>query len=100
MYFFKKLGGLILLTLLCNGGLAASEDAAIEDSPNRDLTGFEGLNERLPLWEAGVGGGMIVSPNYPASSERNFVALALPYVIYRGDIFRDGKRWVRLTNKL
>ncbi|MGB0217226.1 MAG: MipA/OmpV family protein [Alteromonas oceani] len=92
MYFFKKLGGLILLTLLCNGVLAASEDAAIEDSPNRDLTGFEGLNERLPLWEAGVGGGMIESPNYPASSERNFVALALPYVIYRGDIFRVGGR--------
>ena len=45
MHFVKKLGGLILLTLLCNGGLAASEDAAIEDSPNRDLTGFEGLNE-------------------------------------------------------
>ena len=35
---------------------------------------------------------MIESPNYPASSERNFVALALPYVIYRGDIFRVGGR--------
>ena len=92
MHFVKKLGALIVLMLLCNGSLAASEDAAIEDSPNRDLTGFEGLNERLPLWEAGVGGGMIESPNYPASSERNFVALALPYVIYRGDIFRVGGR--------
>ncbi|MBR9791504.1 MAG: MipA/OmpV family protein [Gammaproteobacteria bacterium] len=92
MCFFKKLSGLILLTLLCSGSPAASEDAAIEDSPNRDLTGFEGLNERLPLWEAGLGGGMIESPNYPASSERNFVALVLPYVIYRGDIFRVGGR--------
>ena len=92
MHFVKKLGALIVLMLLCNGSLAASEDAAIEDSPNRDLTGFEGLNEQLPLWEAGVGGGMIESPNYPASSERNFVALALPYVIYRGDIFRVGGR--------
>ncbi|MDY6926364.1 MAG: MipA/OmpV family protein [Pseudomonadota bacterium] len=90
MHFVKKLGALIVLMLLCNGNLAASEDAAIEDSPNRDLTGFEGLNEKLPLWEAGVGGGMIETPNYPASAERNFVALALPYVIYRGDIFRVG----------
>ncbi|MBU3021217.1 MipA/OmpV family protein [Aestuariibacter sp. A3R04] len=33
---------------------------------------------------------MIEVPNYPASKERNFVALAAPYAIYRGDIFRIG----------
>ncbi|WP_246601277.1 MipA/OmpV family protein [Alteromonas antoniana] len=65
-------------------------DAGAIDSPNRNLTGFEGLKETQPLWEVGVGGGMVEVPNYPASGERNVVSLALPYVIYRGDIFRIG----------
>lgn len=69
---------------------AEGEDAGSNDSPNRNLTGFEGLKETQPLWEVGVGGGVVEVPNYPASGERNVVSLALPYVIYRGDIFRIG----------
>jgi outer membrane protein len=60
------------------------------DSPDRNLTGFEGLDEAQPLWEFGVGGGLVDVANYPASSERNFIALALPYLVYRGDVFRVG----------
>lgn len=60
------------------------------DSTVRGLTGFENINESQPLWEFGIGGGAIDVANYPASSERNFVALAAPYLIYRGDIFRIG----------
>ena len=72
------------------GSASSRADADVSDSPNRNLTGFEGLNEQQPLWEVGVGGGMVEVPNYPASGETNSVALALPYVIYRGDIFRLG----------
>lgn len=90
MYFAKKIGMLLMLAMLCDKASARPETGGIEESPNRDLTGFEDLDEKQPLWEAGLGGGMIESPNYPASAERNFVALALPYVIYRGDIFRVG----------
>ncbi len=61
-----------------------------EDSPVRSLTGFENLDDAQPLWELGVGGGVVEVPNYPASSERNLIALAAPYVIYRGDVFRVG----------
>lgn len=82
---------------------AAPQAADIEESPNRDLTGFEDPDEKQPLWEAGLGGGMIESPNYPASAERNLVSLVLPYVIYRGDIFRlggqGGARAVFLENE-
>jgi hypothetical protein len=60
------------------------------ESPDRDLAGFEGLDEAQPLWEFGVGGGAGEVANYPASSERNFIALAAPYLVYRGDIFRLG----------
>ena len=38
----------------------------------------------------GAGGGAIDVANYPASSERNLIVLAAPYVIYRGDVFRVG----------
>lgn len=60
------------------------------ESLDRNLTGFESLQEAQPLWEFGVGGGAIEVPNYPSSSERNFVALAAPYLVYRGDVFRIG----------
>ena len=67
-----------------------ANDTADVESPVRSLTGFEALNESQPLWEFGAGGGVIEVANYPASSERNFVALAAPYLIYRGDVFRLG----------
>ncbi|GGF59342.1 MipA/OmpV family protein [Alteromonas lipolytica] len=90
MRIIKQLWMIALVVMWSSVAQATPEAAAIEESPNRDLTGFEDLDEKQPLWEAGLGGGMIESPNYPASAERNFVALALPYVIYRGDIFRLG----------
>jgi MipA family protein len=45
-----------------------------------------------PLWEAGAvaGGGWI--PDYPASSQNHVRALALPYAVYRGEVFRLGDR--------
>lgn len=43
-----------------------------------------------PLWEAGIAGGGIYGPDYPASDERSVRGLGLPYVIYRGDAFRLG----------
>ena len=60
------------------------------DSPDRDFTGFEAPTEAQPLWEFGVGGGLGETANYPSSSERNFIALAAPYIVYRGDVFRVG----------
>ena len=60
------------------------------ESPVRGLTGFENINESQPLWEFGVGGGAIEVADYPASGERNFIALAAPYLVYRGDVFRVG----------
>lgn len=46
--------------------------------------------EELPLWELGVGAGAVYTPDYPASSEHHTRAIALPYVVYRGDVFRIG----------
>lgn len=46
--------------------------------------------EELPLWELGFGAGALHTPDYPSSSERRTRALALPYVVYRGDVLRIG----------
>lgn len=79
-------GILIVLCLLFQHPQAFGNN----ETPERDLTGFEGLDESQPLWELGVGGGVGEVPNYPSSSERNFIALAAPYIVYRGDVFRIG----------
>ena len=50
----------------------------------------------LPLWEAGVGLGVISAPHYRGSETEVDLALPFPYIIYRGEIFRvdreDGVR--------
>ena len=72
--------------------ISAQGDSNDSDSESldRNLTGFEALNEAQPLWEFGAGGVALSAANYPASSEQNFIALAAPYIVYRGDVFRIG----------
>src|SRR5690554_7521233 len=43
-----------------------------------------------PLWELGLGGGLLIQPQYPGAGERQTRGLALPYMVYRGDILRIG----------
>lgn len=50
-------------------------------------TGARAQTEQ-PLWEAGAFVGTVGTPAYPASSDRTGRVLALPYVIYRGDVLR------------
>lgn len=44
-----------------------------------------------PLWELGVSAGGIYSPDYPAADNNSLHGLALPYVVYRGDLLRIGR---------
>ena len=41
-----------------------------------------------PLWELGVGGGVVSAPSYPGADDRETRGLALPLIIYRGKVFR------------
>ncbi len=43
-----------------------------------------------PLWELGVGAGALMQPHYPSSSEHQTRGLALPYLVYRGEVLRIG----------
>lgn len=44
-----------------------------------------------PLWEVGIAGFGAWNPDYPAADENSLNGLALPYVIYRGEVFRAGE---------
>lgn len=69
---------------------AQDSDDTTQISVDRSLTSFEEADEPLSLWEFGAAAAIIDVPNYPSSSQRNTIAAALPYVIYRGEIFRAG----------
>ncbi len=43
-----------------------------------------------PLWEIGLTAGGAWVPDYPAADENHTIGLALPYAMYRGNIFRAG----------
>lgn len=45
-----------------------------------------------PLFEVGLAGGGGYLPDYPASDERHFRALALPFVAYRGEFLRSDEK--------
>ncbi|HEU4458417.1 MAG TPA: MipA/OmpV family protein [Methylibium sp.] len=50
-----------------------------------------------PLWELGAGVGLLRLPHYAGSDQYHGYALPLPYLVYRGEIFkadRDGARAV------
>lgn len=51
--------------------------------------------ERRPLLEAGVFGGGGWIPDYPAAGQNHFRGLALPYVLYRGEVLRSDDRGLR-----
>ena len=44
--------------------------------------------QELPLWEAGVLGGTASTPAYPGAADRSSRSLVLPFLIYRGKVFR------------
>lgn len=54
----------------------------------------------LPLWEAGIGAAAIATPAYPGADRHSSRGLALPFLIYRGKVFRSDQSGIgaRLLN--
>ncbi|MFT8243689.1 MipA/OmpV family protein [Roseomonas sp. BN140053] len=50
---------------------------------------------RLPVLEAGIGGGGGWLPDYPAAGQNHVQGIGFPYVIYRGEILRSDDQGVR-----
>jgi MipA family protein len=61
------------------------------------LPAFGAAAAERPLWELGLGAGVLNLPHYRGSDQSHTWLLPVPYVVYRGDIFkadRDGARAV------
>ncbi len=84
-----------LAMLSLGAALAVSAGAARADS-EPGSAGI-GLDSRAagPLWELGIGAAAVRLPDYRGSDQGRSYLLPLPYVVYRGKIFRadrDGAR--------
>jgi MipA family protein len=53
------------------------------------------LAEEKPLWEAGLGVGGLVFPDYRGSDEMQAYPIPVPYLIYRGDFLKADREGVR-----
>lgn len=51
--------------------------------------------KELPLWEAGLAGGIFSIPHYVGSDQRYTLPLAIPYIVYRGEIIRADRDGLR-----
>ena len=79
---------LLLPCLFCFATLALGPALAQETPPPPNEP--PPAEEELPLWELGVGAGALHIPDYPAASQHRIRGIALPYAVYRGEIFRLG----------
>ncbi len=70
---------------------AATSPSLGADAVYRHPSASQPYGQRKPLWELGIaiGGGYV--PDYPAAAQNHFKAIALPYVIYRGDFLSAGE---------
>lgn len=80
----KKNPHLCLIFLISSLGFSLplrAADSAASEAPSQVVK---------PLWELGFGTGVLYAPDYPTSSEKHVRAIALPYIVYRGDVLRIG----------
>ncbi|WP_198369561.1 MipA/OmpV family protein [Roseomonas rosulenta] len=56
--------------------------------------------QQLPVFEAGIAGGGGWLPAYPASDQNRWRGLAVPYIIYRGSVFRADDSGLRARASL
>lgn len=56
--------------------------------------------QQLPVFEAGIAAGGGWLPAYPASDQNRWRGLAVPYIIYRGDLFRADDTGLRARTSL
>jgi len=78
----------LALSVLLASGVHAQ---AVEQKAERSAT------RPRPLWEVGMGAGVLRLPHYRGSDQAHTWLLPVPYIVYRGQIFkadRDGARAV------
>jgi outer membrane scaffolding protein for murein synthesis (MipA/OmpV family) len=74
--------------------------AGISFLPGLATAQAQPAERNLPLWEAGLGAAAFSTPAYPGADDRSNRGLVLPYLIYRGKVFRADQNGIgaRLLN--
>lgn len=52
------------------------------------------LAAQKPLWEVGLGVGVLSFPDYPGSDKQHAYVVPLPYLVYRGKFLRAGRNGI------
>lgn len=93
------IGGLLMAgTALADDDIAPSVPEAAEaltSSVNDTSTPVLAGVTTKPRWELGIGGGYFSGFDYPASSDTNERAIAVPFFVYRSPLLRFGDGGVR-----
>jgi MipA family protein len=71
---------------------AASREVAAGSAARSDVASDWAT---LPLWEAGLGLGLMRLPHYRGSAQAHTWLLPLPYAVYRGDVFKADREGAR-----
>ena len=82
-----------LLYLVCSCTATADTGQANEQAAS-DTNGQASITQK-PRWELGIGAGLFSGFDYPASSDSNDRAIALPFFIYRTPVLRFGDGGLR-----
>lgn len=85
---------LLFGVLYCHSSLAEDKPAS-EAGSTVEAQPLQSSVSLKPEWEVGVGGGYSLGYDYPASSDTNKRAIALPFLIYRTPLFRFGDGGVK-----
>ena len=88
----RRYSGLASALVLLGCGAAFAADAPVSGDEAIETA----VNEPRPLWEVGLAAGGGTYANYPASNDYRFIALPLPYFIYRGGFLRSDANGPRL----
>lgn len=83
-------GGLLFRSLLVAGMAAWACGAIAEERPASPEP-----QPLRPLWELGLGLAGVQLPHYRGSDEHHRYLLPVPYIVYRGDIFRATREGAR-----
>lgn len=76
--------------LLLNAAMALPASAQVDEPPPRTVPP-PASGQMLPLWEAGLGAAVLSLPDYRGSDEGRGHVLPLPYLVYRGEVFKANR---------
>lgn len=81
---------MLFVVLVCGTPCGWAEDPAQPQAPAP-----QSARDDVPLWEFGMGAAGLRLPYFRGSDQSRYLAVPLPYLVYRGDFLRSDREGVR-----